>query len=269
MIRNDKTQPVDVEIQNIRSFWETHPLCSSAIPYPLGTEEYFKYYDKLREANESIPFSDWLHEYSEFCKKKVLDVGAGNGYVLQHYAEQGAMVSGIDITETGVGLCRKRFELLGLKGDFLVANAEELPFETGTFDCVCSMGVLHHTPHIAKAVDEIFRVLKPGGRLILMVYHRNSALYRIKFPIMSAFTGKTIQQLVNEVDGAGNPKGSVFSRNELGHILNKFVKIDLFAGLLQGWMLFPYAERIIRDSLLRRAERHWGWFLYAKGRKQK
>ncbi|MCK4394319.1 class I SAM-dependent methyltransferase [Candidatus Bipolaricaulota bacterium] len=254
-----------VTIQAVRSFWEANPLAASMIPYPLGTREYFEYYDRLREANESLEFSYWLHEYKRFARKKVLDVGSGNGYVLGKYAQEGAEVYGVDITEAGVNLCRQRFNHLGLQGDFRVANAEELPFEAETFDCVCSMGVLHHTPDTAKAVGEIFRVLKPAGRLIVMVYHRDSAKYRLKFPLVSLVSGKTIQQLVNEVDGAGNPKGNVYSESELRHLLSQFEQLSMFAGLLRGSHVLPKIGRFIPDSLLRPFEKKWGWFLYAKG----
>jgi SAM-dependent methyltransferase len=256
-----------MQIQDIRSFWEVHPLCTSTIPYSPGTRQYFEYYDRLREVNESLQFSYWLHEYQAFSGKKVLDVGAGNGYVLSKYAQEGAYVAGLDITKTAIDLCSKRFGLLGLKGDVVVGNAEALPFEPESFDCVCSMGVLHHTPDTHQAVDEIFRVLKPGGRLITMVYHRNSVLYRFKFPLMSLVTGKPIQQLVDEVDGVGNPKGSVFSRDELRRLLKKFGDLHLFVGLLQGWMLFPRGGRLFPDRLLHKFEKYGGWFLYAKGRK--
>lgn len=257
----------ELQIQEVRSFWEAHPLCASAIPYELGTPEYFRYYDRLREANESIQFSYWLHEYPAFSGRKVLDVGVGNGYVLSKYAYEGARVFGIDLTEMGIGLSRRRFERLGLKGHFIRGNAEELPFESDTFDCVCSMGVLHHTADPAKAVDEIYRVLKPGGRLIVMVYHRNSALYRLKFPLMSFVTGKTMQQLVNEVDGVGNPKGSVFSKNELRRLLIKFKDLDLSISLLQRWMFFQKAGCLFSDRLLRKFQKYLGWFLYAKARR--
>jgi len=257
----------NVQIQNVRSFWEANPLCASVIPYPLGTDEYFRYYDKLREVNENLRFSYQVHEYKNFSRQKVLDVGVGNGYVLSKYAQERAEVWGVDITETAIELCSKRFKLFGLRGKFLLANAEELPFQSGSFDCVCSMGVLHHTPDPAKAADEIFRVLKPGGRLIVMVYHRNSLLYRFKLPLMSLVSRRPLQQLVNDVDGVGNPKGAVFSKDELRRLLKKFRDLELLVGLLQGWMLFPGAARLFPDRLLRKFERYGGWFLYAKGRK--
>ncbi len=254
-------------IEDVRSFWDANPLAAAAIPYPLGTAEYFAYYDALREVNESVDFSYRLHEYRRFSGKKVLDVGSGNGYVLSKYAREGAEVWGIDLTPTAIALCRQRFALLDLRGQFAVANAEQLPFADDSFDCVCSMGVLHHTPDTAAAVNEIFRVLKPGGRLIVMFYHRDSALYRFRFPIQGLFTGKTIRQLVNEVDGAGNPKGDVYSKAELRALLGRFDDLEVFAGLLQGGMLLPGGSRFIPTRLLRRLAPRWGWFLYAKGNK--
>ncbi|UCE79707.1 MAG: class I SAM-dependent methyltransferase [Nitrospiraceae bacterium] len=246
-----------VTIDDVKGFWNQHPLCAAHIPYPLGTEEYFNYYDTLREANESLEFSYELHEYKDFAGKKVLDVGSGNGYVLSKYAREGAEVYGVDITRTAVDLCHKRFELLGLRGNFSVTNAEVLPFKDNTFDCVCSMGVLHHTPDTGKAVSEIHRVLKRGGRLIVMFYNRNSVSYKILFPLKRILSGKTMQQIVNELDGAGNPKGEVYSKKELGDLLADYSQIEMFAGLLN--------LRIVPKFLVQPLERKFGFFLYAKG----
>ena len=256
-----------VALDDVRAYWEAHPLSASAIPHPLGSREYFEYYDRLREANESVEFSALLHEYRDFAGRRVLDVGCGNGYVLSRYAREGAEVFGVDLTDAAVSLCRKRFEFMGLTGDFRRANAEALPFPDATFDCVTSMGVLHHTPGTEAAVAEVHRVLKPGGRLIVMFYHRNSALYRIKFPILRIWKGKSTQRLVNEVDGDDNPLGKVYSKEELGRLLGRFSEVEMFAGLLEGEMIIPRAGRLIPAALLRPFERRWGWFLYAKGRK--
>jgi 2-polyprenyl-3-methyl-5-hydroxy-6-metoxy-1,4-benzoquinol methylase len=118
-----------VTIDEVKKFWNSKPLCSEVIPYELGSREYFTYYDKLREEIESIEVSYKIHEYQNFAGKKVLDVGCGNGYVLSHYAKQKADVYGIDITEKGIQLTKKRFDYQKLSGTFEVANAEQLcPF---------------------------------------------------------------------------------------------------------------------------------------------
>jgi SAM-dependent methyltransferase len=129
------------------------------------------------------------------------------------------------------------------------------------------MGVVHHTSNPQKAVSEIYRVLKPGGRLLFMIYHRNSILYRFKFPLLKLLTGKSIQQLVNEVDGLGNPRGDVYSKQELTDLLHRFEITEMFPGLLQGWMIVPKLGRLIPDAVVRPFGKWGGWFLYSKGRK--
>lgn len=248
----------------VKRFWEANPVAARSVPHPLGTPEYFAYYDALREANESPAFAAEVHEYAAFAGKHVLDVGSGNGYVLSRYATHGARTCGIDLTSTAAALCKRRFALMRLPGEFLVGNAESLPFADASFDCVCSMGVLHHTPDTARAVGEVRRVLKPGGRLIVMFYHRNSLQYRVKFPLMRLVRGLSMQDSVNLVDGAGNPKGDVYSRAELKALLRGFADLQLFAGLLP-WHKMPAAARVVPGPLRTALERRTGFFLYAKG----
>jgi SAM-dependent methyltransferase len=256
-----------VGLESIRKFWEANPLAVAAIEDPPGTSEFFRRYDQLREANESVEFSYKLHEYRENAGRKVLDIGCGNGYVASRYAREGADTFGIDLTEAAVRLSRQRFDLLGLKGGFATASAEELPFANETFDCVCSMGVLHHTPDPERAIKEIHRVLKPGGRVILMLYHRDSALYQVRFRLEALGTKKPRHQLVNEVDGAGNPKGDVYSRRQAVKLLRDFQRHELQVGLLRPWMVVPRGSRFIPQWFLRPFDRRWGWFLYAKAMK--
>jgi ubiquinone/menaquinone biosynthesis C-methylase UbiE len=252
-----------IPLEEIKAFWEESPLSTAAIDAEPGTPAFFSKYDRLREANEPLAFAESLHEYDQFLGKRVLEVGCGNAYTLGKYAEHGAEVYGLDITEAAIKLSHQRFEYQGLKGDFRVGNAESLPYESDYFDCICSMGVLHHVPTPEKAVSEIYRCLKPSGRLIVMFYHRNSLLYRIAMPIKSILTGKSLQQLVNEVDGVGNPKGDVYSKRELRDLFQNFRDIEMFAGLLQPFILRSF----LPFSLVGPLGKKWGWFLYAKGRK--
>jgi ubiquinone/menaquinone biosynthesis C-methylase UbiE len=257
----------NIKIEQVRDFWESNPLCAKENPHPLGSKEYFGYFDGLREALEPGPFAGRLYEFSGFSGKKVLDVGSGNGWVLSRYAKAGADVTGVDLTPAGIELCRKRFSVEGLQGRFEVANGEQLPFPDGSFDLVTCMGVAHHSPHPDAIVNEIYRVLKPGGRLIMMLYHRDSVLVRFKFPILSKLTGKSVQQLLNEVDGVGNPKGEAYSREQMRTLLRRFEINEMFPNLVQGWMVFPKLGALIPDAWVAPLGRKWGFFLYAKGTK--
>ena len=257
----------NVQIEDVRNFWQANPLCTQINPFDAGSEEFFEYYNKQREDIESIDYSYALHEYRDFKNKKVLDVGCGNGYVLSKYASEGAEVFGVDVTEAAIELTQKRFKHLNLNGDFREADAQSLPFPENTFDCVCSMGVLHHVPNTQKAVDEIFRVLKPGGRLIVMFYHKNSAKYQFNYRVRSIITGKPVQKLADEFDGIGNPKGAVYSKSELAALLKNFDNIKMHLDYLSPGDLIPFGGRFLPIKTFKSIAFLLGWNLYAKGNK--
>ena len=267
---------MSVTIDDVRSFWERSPVCASDIPHPLGSQGYFDYFDRLRADLEPPRLWERIHEPRNFAGKDVLDVGCGNGFVLSRYAVAGARVTGVDLTQAGVSLSQARFALAKLRGTFRTANAESLPFPGASFDLVTSMGVLHHTPHPELGFSEIHRVLRPGGRLIIMVYHRDSALHRFKMPALARRMGRSLEDVVNSVDGLENPLGRVYSRAELAQLLAAFTNLNLFAGALLPEDMLPVslikygAMARVRPALklaLRPFASRWGWFLYAKATK--
>jgi ubiquinone/menaquinone biosynthesis C-methylase UbiE len=109
-----------------------------------------------------------------------LEVGCGNGADGVLFALNGADYTGVDLTQTAVDATRKHFEELSLPGRFQVENAESLSFDNASFDAVYSFGVLHHTDNIRKALSEIYRVLKPGGNFICMLYNKRSFNYVVR-----------------------------------------------------------------------------------------
>jgi SAM-dependent methyltransferase len=131
------------------------------------------------------------------------------------------------------------------------------------------MGVLHHVPNTQKALDEIYRVLKPGGRLIVMFYHRHSAKYQFMYRVRSWVTGKSMQQLVNEFDGVGNPKGTVFSKAQLGAMLARFSEVKMHLGYLHTGDIILRGARFLPSNLFKPLAPWLGWNLYAKARKPK
>jgi SAM-dependent methyltransferase len=112
--------------------------------------------------------------------KSVLEIGTGNGADGTMFAHHGAFYTGADLTEAALEATRRHFEVLGLPGAFQRENAEELTFPDASFDWVYSHGVLHHTPRTQVAIDEVWRVLKPGGQAIIMLYHKHSFNYFIR-----------------------------------------------------------------------------------------
>ena len=244
--------------RRIRSFWNAQPCGTKFARATVGTAEFFQEIEQHRYRTEwHIPE---IVKFPAWRGHDVLEVGCGLGTEGVNFARAGARYVGIDLSEVSVEWTRKRFALEGLRGAFRVADAEALPFEDAAFDLVYSHGVLHHTADIAKAVDEAYRVLKPRGTAIVMVYHRNSYNYHVNIMLLRRFgarllrfdwgpalihkmTGEDVTRLLNlqtrycadrraflardeflsrNTDGAENPLSRVFSKSDAQRLFNRF-----------------------------------------------
>jgi len=116
---------------------------------------------------------DWL-PVTELAGKDVLEVGLGYGTIGQLLAAARCNYTGLDIASAPVALIDKRLELFGLPGKGVQGSILDAPFEDASFDYVVAFGSLHHTGGIDKALAEASRVLRPGGKLIMMVYYAYS-----------------------------------------------------------------------------------------------
>jgi 2-polyprenyl-3-methyl-5-hydroxy-6-metoxy-1,4-benzoquinol methylase len=112
--------------------------------------------------------------------KRVLEIGCGNGADAVMYAKQGAAYVGVDLSDRAVDSTRRHLALEGLEGRCGLANVEQLCWAKESFDIVYAFGVLHHTSSPEKAVHEMWRVLKPGGVALVMLYHRHSLNYYVR-----------------------------------------------------------------------------------------
>jgi ubiquinone/menaquinone biosynthesis C-methylase UbiE len=104
--------------------------------------------------------------------ENILDVGCGTGSVTipaKKRVGQNGMAAGIDPAPEMIAVARQKASREGLEIDFRLGVIESLPFPNETFDAVTSSLMMHHLPHDlqVKGLAEIYRVLKPGGRLLI------------------------------------------------------------------------------------------------------
>jgi len=296
-VQNANQVEVNDELkERVRAFWQTHPCGTKFSDAEIGTREFFASLEAHRYRKEwHIPIAA---NFAATRGLKVLEIGCGIGTDGAQFAKAGADYTGIDLTAAAIELARKRFALSNLKGEFRVSDAEDLDFDNESFDLVYSHGVLHHTPDIEAAVREIHRVLKPGGRAIVMLYHRGSYNYRIGIrvlrragagllksesgiKIVHRLTGEPVDslrehaaslrsvngnfsaaELLNQsTDGAGNPLARVYSRSEARKLFRDFRQVELRAYFLNKRFI-PLIGKLLPRSIESVLASRWGWHLW-------
>ncbi len=107
----------------------------------------------------------------EITGMKGLDIGCGEGYNTRCLAERGAQVTGIDIAPTFIRYAEEEEQRNSNGITYQIASALELPFEDHTFDFVVAFMSLMDVPDHGRALQEAFRVLKPGGFIQFSITH--------------------------------------------------------------------------------------------------
>ena len=282
--------------ERVRSFWQENPCGTKFADAPPGSRRFYELVEEHRYTKEwHIPVAAHFADAKDLA---VLEVGCGLGTDGAQFAKAGAKYTGIDLTDAAVELAKRRFELFDLPGTFRVADAERLDFPDNSFDLVYSHGVLHHTPDTPTAVREIHRVLRPGGKAVVMLYHRDSYNYRVNISMLRRTgvqllrwnTGvKLVHLLTGEpedslrtharqlqtqseylnseeflsrnTDGAGNPLARVYSRREARELFKDFAHVELRTYFLnKRWL--PVLGPLLPRSLESRLASRWGWHLW-------
>jgi ubiquinone/menaquinone biosynthesis C-methylase UbiE len=177
-----------------------------------------------------------------------------------------------------VELTRKRLELAGLAADVQEADAEALPYPDASFDFVWSWGVIHHSESTDRVIAEIARVLRPGGRLALMVYHRTSLTFWLNYV---GYRGVVRGGLLHE------RPDELANRWSDGVIARHYTR-DGFSSALAPWFedietqvmgqraeavplparLRSPVARVVPTDLQLALLRRFGWFLFATARRR-
>gem|GEM_PF-448615 len=164
-------------VDQIRDYWDARTLGVQYVKddsLERGTPEYFAH---IRPWMNPYKFP-WIMERIEAEAQRLqgahlLEVGCGMGFDSVEFLKRGVRVTATDLTPSAVATTRRHFEVEGLVAeDVREANALDLPFPDGTFDAVWANGVLHATGDTDRAVQEVHRVLKPGGRAIISHFYR-------------------------------------------------------------------------------------------------
>lgn len=178
---SDEAERVQWQAAN-KSWWETTPMrydWRDEIPFDVGTREYYEEIDRrfIASSRDYLPWKtrpfDPLIPYADLANFDVLEIGVGQGTHAQLITPHCRSFTGIDLTEAATTATAKRFTVFGLAGNILQMDAEAMGFDDASFDYIWSWGVIHHSADTRRVLVEMNRVLRPGGRATVMVYHRN------------------------------------------------------------------------------------------------
>ena len=230
------------------------------------------------------PLFSGLIDYGALRGQRVLEIGCGLGAISAELARQGARVTALDLTWTGVSAVTQRFALDRSRASAVQGDAMHLPFADASFDFVWSWGVLLHAPNLPTAFAEVHRVLRPGGEFRLMMYNRHSIYNWLG--IITRYGVLRMQLLRSSVpdlwsrysdgrDIGGCPFVRYYSAGELRKTLRGFDVLDMRAfeqkaaltKLLPG-ALRRRVEARIPDALMHALFRKLGMLLYCRARRR-
>ena len=200
-------------ITAISTYWDEHIHDLEIATHSIGTVEFFQELDEYRF--DKLRYLPQVVDFAAYKGKHVLEVGCGVGIDLARFAKAGAQVAGVDLSATAVHLAQQNFQQQGLATDFCVMNGEALQLADNSFDVVYAHGVLQYTANPQQMVNELHRVLRPGGQAIFMVYNTYSWLMALS---------KLMQVELEHEDA---PVIRTFSSKEFKQMLRPFAKVQI------------------------------------------
>jgi ubiquinone/menaquinone biosynthesis C-methylase UbiE len=264
-----------IPITDIHRYWNRRPCNVRHSPLKVGTRAYFDEVEKRKYFVEShIPrFAD----FARWRGKRVLEIGCGIGTDSINFVRHGAELTAIDLSEKSLELAYQRAAVYGFHDRirFCHGNAEALSefVPVQPYDLIYSFGVIHHTPHPERVLEQIRRYMTPQSTLKIMVYHRHSWKV-LQILLRAGRSPLKASQLVARYAEAqtGCPIAYTYSRRQARHLLENTgfhvtaQRVDhIFPYRVSDYKEYRYRNEWYFDwmprRLFRSLERMFGWHL--------
>ena len=211
--------------EKVKEFWEEKSCGEEAYLVSLTHEGYKKHSEKRYKLE---PYIEKFADFGSWKNKMVLEIGVGMGADHERLAQQTSKLFGLDITKRAINHTRNRLNFANLTSELSVGDTEKLDFPKNTFDLVYSWGVIHHTPNIQEAINEINRVLIPGGYAKIMIYNKWSItglMLWVRYAFLTMRPWISLNKVYEEF--LESPGTKAFSVSEASQLFKKFSEVDI------------------------------------------
>jgi 2-polyprenyl-3-methyl-5-hydroxy-6-metoxy-1,4-benzoquinol methylase len=267
-LRDEITRSTEDPQRRNREWWESLPMTyetwDKTDRIPSSAEDFSKVDAFYFGTN---PYLGAHIDFDGLAGRKVLEIGCGAGSAACRFASGGAVVTAVDLTEQAVKLTRAHATFAGITVDARCMDAERLDgLSDEAFDFVYSWGVLHHTKNPEQAYKQVARVLKPGGRFLIMVYHKSSVRYYLRGLFHLLFKGRIFR---------GETLETVQRFYTDGYYHRHYTATEFRAALAAAGLEVESAEVTHMSSkmipaipafLRKRLKERVGWLLVARGK---
>lgn len=215
-----KTSNLKTEVKN---YWNNRPCNINHSKKSFLSKEYFDEVESKKYFVE--PHIPKFAEFDKWKGKKVLEIGCGIGTDSINFARAGADLTIVEFSDKSLDICKKRFEVFGLKAEFYCGDAEKLDeiLSDQKFDLIYSFGVLHHTPNPENAYKLLSRYMHKDSELRIMVYSKISwKLFWLMMEnnIKSMGSMDNLIRIYSEAQ-VGSPVTFTYTFNEITNLLNE------------------------------------------------
>ncbi|MHA2320005.1 MAG: class I SAM-dependent methyltransferase, partial [Candidatus Hodarchaeales archaeon] len=231
----------------------------------LGSREYFQ--EIKIHHDKAYALCNQILNLPSLNGKSVLEIGCGIGLDALAYAKHGAHVTAIDLSHVCIDLANRYFADNKMRGVIEIGNAERLTYDSNSFDVVVARQVLMFTPNTQKAVDEMYRVLKPGGTAVVLLHNKYSW-----YALLGKITGTN---LIAETKDP--PVNNLHSTKEVKKIFQKFSQMNIFFDRfpyktnrrtgtfikLYNYIIVPFSK-ILPKAIMQT----FGWYIIIKAIKE-
>lgn len=260
--------PLSADLREIQKQWDANPCGASTVA--AEAPESAQFYRAVRTHRYQVygPWFDQVMQFDAMTGLDILEIGVGLGSDHYRFAQNGNRMTALDLSREHLRHTNRHLSFEGLSTEAVYGNAEQLGFASESFDAVYAFGVLHHTPNIDAALQQVHRVLKPGGTALIGLYHRDSWFFWIQTLLVNGLLEgglwrKGFRKLMSEIEyrvdrDSAMPLVRVYSRRQVRKLCHRFSSVEIRTCHVEA-SHFGRLGPLLRGVPRGRMERWLGW----------